>query len=153
MHYSEIQAQLPEFVAHFPQFLAEGFGEGLFEIPCHFEQVCHLGELVQHEHLGDLEQLGELGCQRLVEEEEVAVASQDFPPSIKILPQFLIFNFSSPCFFPPDLEDIVDKLLARPVLPVQTDVLDLGSKLTQLPASSASNASVRARSPVIVSPC
>jgi len=72
-----------------------------------------------------------------VEEEEVTVAAQDFPP----------------CFFPPDLEDIVDKLLARPVLPVQTDVLDLSSKLTQLPASSASNASVRARSPVIVSPC
>ena len=61
LHYSEIQAQLPEFVAHFPQFLAEGFGEGLFEIPCYLEQVCHLGELVQHEHLGDLEQLGEYG--------------------------------------------------------------------------------------------
>ena len=61
LHFSEIQAQLPEFVAHCPQFLAEGFGEGLFEIPCHLEQVCHLGELVQHEHLGDLEQLGEYG--------------------------------------------------------------------------------------------
>ena len=101
---------------------------------------------------GDLEQLGELGRQRLVEEEEVAVATQDFPPSIKILSQFLIFNLSSPCFFPPDLEDIVDKLLACPVLPVQTDVLDLSSELTQLPASSASNTSVGTRSPVIVSP-
>ena len=87
-----------------------------------------------------------------MEEEEVAVATQDFPPSIKILSQFLIFNLSSPCFFPPDLEDIVDKLLACPVLPVQTDVLDLSSELTQLPASSASNASVGTRSLVIVSP-
>ena len=88
-----------------------------------------------------------------MEEKEVAVATQDFPPSIKILSQFLFFfNLSSPCLFPPDLEDIVDKLLARPVLPVQTDVLDLSSELTQLPASSASNTSVGTRSPVIVSP-
>ena len=77
LHYSEIQAQLPEFVAHFPQFLAEGFGEGLFEIPCYLEQVCHLGELVQHEHLGDLEQLGEYGqLEQIGEHEELEQLGQ-----------------------------------------------------------------------------
>ena len=89
LHYSEIQAQLPEFVAHFPHFLAEGFGEGLFEIPCHLEQVCHLGELVQHEqlehlgeqvqheHLGDVEQLGEYGqLEQIGEHEELEQLEQ-----------------------------------------------------------------------------
>ena len=61
LHYSEIQAYDPEFVAHFPQFLAQGFGEGLFQISCHLEQVHQLGEQMQHEHSGDLEQLGEYG--------------------------------------------------------------------------------------------
>ena len=70
LHYSEIQAYDPEFVAHLPQFLAEGFGEGLFQISCHLEQVHQLGEQMQHEHSGDLEQLGEYGQLEQIGEHE-----------------------------------------------------------------------------------
>ena len=70
LHYSEIQAYDPEFVAHFPQFLAEGFGEGLFQISCHLEQAHQLGEQMQHEHSGDLEQLGEYGQLEQIGEHE-----------------------------------------------------------------------------------
>ena len=77
LHYSEIQAYDPEFVAHFPQFLAEGFGEGLFQISCHLEQVHQLGEQVQHEHSGDLEQLGEYGqLEQIGEHEELEQLGQ-----------------------------------------------------------------------------
>ena len=89
LHYSEIQAYDPEFVAHFPQFLAEGFGEGLFQISCHLEQVHQLEEQVQHEqlehlgeqvqpgHLGHLEQLGEYGqLEQIGEHEELEQLGQ-----------------------------------------------------------------------------
>ena len=77
LHYSEIQAYDPEFVAHFPQFLAEGFGEGLFQISCHLEQVHQLGEQMQHEHSGDLEQLGEYGqLEQIGEDEELEQLGQ-----------------------------------------------------------------------------
>ena len=77
LHYSEIQAYDPEFVAHFPQFLAEGFGEGLFQISCHLEQVHQLGEQMQHEHSGDLEQLGEYGqLEQIGEHEELEQLGQ-----------------------------------------------------------------------------
>ena len=77
LHYSEIQAYDPEFVAHLPQFLAEGFGEGLFQISCHLEQVHQLGEQMQHEHSGDLEQLGEYGqLEQIGEHEELEQLGQ-----------------------------------------------------------------------------
>ena len=77
LHYSEIQAYDPEFVAHFPQFLAQGFGEGLFQISCHLEQVHQLGEQMQHEHSGDLEQLGEYGqLEQIGEHEELEQLGQ-----------------------------------------------------------------------------
>ena len=54
-----------------------------------------------------------------------------------------------PCFFPPDCQDIVDKLLASPILPRQVDVLDLGTELAELTiASAASDASTGARPPM-----
>merc|ERR1719348_1345400 len=81
---------------------------------------------------GDLEELWELSGQMLVEEKEVAVSAQNLPP----------------CFFPPDSQDIVDKLFAGAILSSQVDVLDLRTKLTQLTiATSASNASIRAGPP------
>ena len=64
-------------------------------------------------------------------------------------PSLICDIYHLPCFFPPDSQDIVDKLLAGAILSSQVDVLDLGTKLTQLTiATSASNASIRAGPPM-----
>ena len=122
----------------------------------HLLPFCHHVPLQVAEGLlageGDLEELGELCRQMLMEEEEVAVSTKNLPPntnnifSIRIAYGTII---DSPCFFPPDSQDIVDKLFSGPILSSKIDVLDLGAKLTKLAtASSASDASARACPPM-----